>query len=471
MSKMENSWTPDVYNDIPVAYVVYKVLFAEDGETVKNTQYVYANRLYCEMAGKSQAELVGSLFLSSYDKADPHWLTYCEQAIKTGRPVHDSIYAQEIQHWLDFTVMPLAKPGYVAYTFMNIDADRAYKMNMERRDASQKAILNISKILNNDEEYETSMNHALQELSRVIHPDRLYILETDGKTVSNTFEWCAEGITPEIDTLQDLDYEEYIGGWEKFLKDSPNVLIEDIETLKEDDPVDYYNLKRQGIKRILDVPFYHDGRLIGYLGADNYEVSDLINTADILETVSYFIASKITNHSLMTELERLSRYDSLTGLHNRNALTEKMDAMQQCTYSVGVVYADLNGLKEINDNFSHGAGDRALQRAAAILTECYGVENTYRAGGDEFVVLVPLITKIDFQSSLSRLREKLQQEKEISVAVGGHWIADSTKLNEALRVTDCRMYHDKVEYYNRRDKGTGHRAARHAQPLRLVDKA
>ncbi|MFV0635310.1 GGDEF domain-containing protein [Mitsuokella sp. WILCCON 0060] len=471
MSKMENSWTPDVYNDVPVAYAVFKVFFAEDGETVKDTQYVYVNRLYCELAGKSQQELIGSMFMSSFEEADPCWMTYCGQAIKTGRPIRDSVYAPEIQHWLDFTIMPLSRPGYVSYTFMNIDADRAYKLNMEQRDASQKAILSISKILNNEEDYETSMNHALQELSRVIHPDRLYILETDGKTVSNTFEWCAEGITPEIDTLQNLDCREYLSGWEKMLKDVPYVLIEKLEAFKAYDPAAYDILKRQGIERLIAVPFYHDGSCIGYLGADNYEVSDLINTADILETVSYFIASKITNHSLMAELERLSRYDSLTGLHNRNALIEKMDAVQQSACSVGVVYADLNGLKEINDNFGHEAGDRALQRAAAILTECYGVENTYRAGGDEFVVLVPLIKKIDFVNSFKRLREKLEQEKEIFVAVGSDWTADSRTLNEALRITDRRMYHDKVEYYNRCGKGDGCRCVHHVPLKDLASEA
>ena len=72
--------------------------------------------------------------------------------------------------------------------------------------------------MNDGEGYESAMNHALQEISRFIHPDRIYLLETDGITVSNTFEWCAEGIQSEIETLQNLDYEEYISGWEVFLQ-------------------------------------------------------------------------------------------------------------------------------------------------------------------------------------------------------------------------------------------------------------
>jgi hypothetical protein len=125
------------------------------------------------------------------------------------------------------------------------------------------------------------MDGALTQLSTYVKPDRLYVLETDGITVSNTFEWCAEGIQPEIDTLQNRNYDEYIGGWEEFLKHDTSVVIPDIELLKEHDPIDYYNLKRQGIERLLCSPFYSEGRIVGYLGADNYEVSDLVNTKAI----------------------------------------------------------------------------------------------------------------------------------------------------------------------------------------------
>lgn len=443
---------PDVYSDVPVAYAVFDLIFAEDGKTVQDTKYVFANKIYCEMVGKTEEELLGNSFRSIYEKVNPIWMTYCARACHEGKAIRDCIYAPEIGHWLDFTIMPLAQPGYVAYTFMNVDLDRARQMEMKREYTTNDIILRISKILSGEEEYDVAMNHALRELSRVLHPDRLYILETDGKTVSNTFEWCAPGVTPEIDTLQNLDYTQYIGGWEKFLEHSTSVVIEDIEVLKDDDSVDYWNLKRQGIERIIDAPFYHDGKLIGYLGVDNYEKSDLVNTVTVLETVSYFIASKITNHRLMEELEYASCYDALTGLHNRNACMEKIDFLMQHPSCVGIVYADVNGLKEINDTRGHQAGDEALQRAAHLLAKCYGSENAYRMGGDEFLVLMPLVKELDFKASFRRLRELVGREQDLSIALGSDWVADTAQLNEAICRTDQRMYSDKVEFYNRRGK-------------------
>ena len=449
---MDKDWTPDIYGDVPVAYAVYKLLFAKDGRTVRDTEYVFVNEIYCEMAGIKKEELLGKSFFSVYANGDPIWMTYCTKAYQEGKAFHDCIYAPEIGHWLDFTIMPLKIPGYVAYTFTNVDLDRAQQLKMKREYTTNDVILRISKILNGEDDYETAMNHALRELSRVLHPDRLYILETDRKTVSNTFEWCAAGVKSELATLQQLDYAKYIGGWERFLETASSVVIEDIEVLKDDDPVDYWNLKRQGIERIIDAPFYHDGKLIGYLGVDNYEKSELVNTVTVLETVSYFIASKITNHRLMEELEYASCYDALTGLHNRNACMEKIDFLMQHPSCVGIVYADVNGLKEINDTRGHQAGDEALQRAAHLLAKCYGSENAYRMGGDEFLVLMPLVKELDFKASFRRLRELVGREQDLSIALGSDWVADTAQLNEAICRTDQRMYSDKVEYYNRRGK-------------------
>ena len=131
---------------------------------------------------------------------------------------------------------------------------------------------------------------------------------------------------------------------------------------------------------------------------------------------------------------------------------EKIDFLTKYSSSVGIVYADVNGLKEINDTLGHQAGDAALRQAARLLTKCYGLENTYRIGGDEFLVLVPLVTELDFKTSVRRLRELAAGKADLSIAIGSEWVADTAQLERAITKTDQRMYCDKVEYYNRRGK-------------------
>ena len=156
--------------------------------------------------------------------------------------------------------------------------------------------IRIARILDGKEDYHIAMNHVLEEISKVIHPERLYIYETDQKTISRTFEWCAKGVKSQIDTMQKLDYKTYMGVWENNLSNSTSIVIDDIEKYKKSDNVLYNTLKRQGIKRIIDVPFYIDGELKGYIGADNYEINEIVDTKLLLETVSFFIGSRVANH-------------------------------------------------------------------------------------------------------------------------------------------------------------------------------
>lgn len=286
----EDKFIPDLDMNVPVAYAAFEVVMDEDNQKAVDTIYVYVNKAYCEMVGRRKEELIGRSFRSVYDNADERWFDYCYEAAK-GRQVRSRMYSREVGHWLEFEVEPAGK-GRAAFVFMNVDLDHVERMNLRQSTNTDDIIIKLVKIMDGGESYEKAVNHMLAELGRIIHADRLYILETDGKKASNTFEWCREGITPEIDTLQNLDYDTYLDGWEKYLIHNTSLVLEDISVLADDDPLDYENLKRQGIRSIMDSPIYDGGKLIGYIGADNYEISDAVNTQKILETVSYSAPKK-----------------------------------------------------------------------------------------------------------------------------------------------------------------------------------
>lgn len=238
----EFTFKPDLDMNVPVAYAVYKIILDKDGRPV-DCLYVYSNKAYCEMVGRAKEELIGHTFRSVYDNADEKWFDYCYEAAVNGKRIRDRMYSREVGQWLEFEVEP-AGEGLAAFIFLNVDMDHVERMHLLQSSNTDDIIIRLAKIMDGGESYEKAVNHMLSELGSIIHPDRLYVLETDGKTVSNTFEWCREGVQPEIHTLQNLPYDEYIGGWEKFLINNTSVVLEDIEVLKEDDPVDYENLKR-----------------------------------------------------------------------------------------------------------------------------------------------------------------------------------------------------------------------------------
>lgn len=444
---MENDkFIPDLDMNVPVAYAAFEVVMDEDNQKAVDTIYVYVNKAYCEMVGRRKEELIGRSFRSVYDNADERWFDYCYEAAK-GRQVRSRMYSREVGQWLEFEVEP-AGEGRAAFIFMNVDMDHVEKMKLRQSSNTDDIIIRLAKIMNGGESYEKAVNHMLAELGTIIHADRLYILETDGIKVSNTFEWCREGVTPEIQTLQDLDYDDYIGGWEKFLVDNSSLVLEDIEVLREDDPVDYENLKRQGIKSIMDSPIYDGGKLIGYIGADNYEISDAVNTQKILETISYFLGARMVNQKLLSRLDYLSHRDMLTSARNRNSFMEKLDELEQLDHPVGIAFGDVNGLKRANDEEGHVAGDRLLRRAAKAMQQFWGDEFVYRVGGDEFVVLLPDISECAFYRNFEEFYDTVRAKDDVSVAFGAHWAESGSHLNAAFNQADRKMYQDKKKHYH-----------------------
>lgn len=440
----QNTIRPDFYKDIPVPYAVFQPVYDALHTHVVNARYAYVNEAYCHMAGYSMEELTGHYFLDIYPGGDV-WFPYCHESLERRTTVHSCFYSEEAKHWLDFTVGPVAGSDAVAFVFTNVDETIKRR---KREKTTDDLIMRITKILNNGEDFEASIDHALKELSRFIHPDRLYVIETDGHTASNTFEWCAHGVESEIQTLQNLDYDEYLRGWEKYLNESYCVVIENVEKLKADDPLDHENLKRQGIRCLVAAPFYDDGKLIGYLGADNYKVNDLVNTQAVLTAISYFIGTKIINHRLMKDLDRLSHMDVLTDVYNRNAMIEKIAALEKDNVPVGIVYADVNNLKCINDTNGHEVGDKALCYSADRLIFHFGRENIYRAGGDEFVAIIPGIEEEAFNAQLENLAAELMINYPYRFSYGACWCPDSRRIEDAIRKADRHMYEDKKCFYN-----------------------
>ena len=449
---MENEFRPDFFGDFPSASAIFKLVYDKTGEKVIDTEYIFVNEKYCQLSGKTKDELIGHSFRATYDNEDVKWFEYCQIADQKQEVLTDHIFSQEIKHWLIFSVGPTSRSGYVCYNFNIIDEQRQKDILKSRVSFTNETVLKISTALNSEKDYETSMNEALTILGNAIQSDRTYVLETDMVTIDNTFEWCNEGITSEIDSLQNVDYDEYMRSWEVFTRDNGLVFMPDLEELRDDYPNDYAILHRQGISSLIAAPMYNKGKLIGYLGADNFVYSDLINTRTILEMAATFISMKISYHRVLLELDYMSHYDVLTGVHNRNALLKKIAALESLEGSAGIVFADLNGLKQINDTFGHSVGDEALRDVANILCKHFGPANVYREGGDEFVVILPMISKMEFSRLQDQIRKNNTTSRGTVIALGFAFEEDIHHIKDSIILADHRMYDDKKDYYTIHDR-------------------
>ena len=154
------------------------------------------------------------------------------------------------------------------------------------------------------------------------------------------------------------------------------------------------------------------------------------------------------------ELRALSLVDELTGLYNRRGFTtlaqQQLATARRLGKKLVLLFADLDGLKPINDQFGHEAGDRAIVAAAGLLRACFRESDVIgRMGGDEFAVAAMEISPGSGASFAGRLdhalatyNERSPEHWEVSFSVGMVEFdpAHPHSLDELLRQADEQMY-------------------------------
>lgn len=167
------------------------------------------------------------------------------------------------------------------------------------------------------------------------------------------------------------------------------------------------------------------------------------------------------------ELAHRAAHDPLTALANRRLFRARLAAAlyplgahRMGPGHVGVLYADLDGLKQINDTYGHEAGDVVLQAAAHRLrSQVRPLDTVARLGGDEFAVIAPRITAaglarlaIRADTALARPHHIHGRDLHAPASIGSHLAAPGDDLDEVIRRADRAMYAIKLARAGRRDE-------------------
>ena len=166
------------------------------------------------------------------------------------------------------------------------------------------------------------------------------------------------------------------------------------------------------------------------------------------------ICRNITDRKAMEEeMKRLSLHDSLTGLYNRAFFEEQMKRLQTVRDAgAGLIVCDVDGLKIVNDSLGHAMGDIILKAVATILRDSFRTGDLVaRIGGDEFAVLIPAATTLEFEAACRRIRDKVDKYNTdnstvpISLSLGfavSH--PGAADMNALFKEADNNMYREKL---------------------------
>ncbi len=154
---------------------------------------------------------------------------------------------------------------------------------------------------------------------------------------------------------------------------------------------------------------------------------------------------------IQRELEHYCKFDTLTGLNNYYSyqLLCKNFAASEEKSSIGLIFADLNGLKLINDTRGHGAGNDFLQSFARKLLEHFASEHIYRVSGDEFLIVIPNCNESEFTFSAKKFETFLNQETVPQASLGYCWMAHPVHIEDVSREAEVHMYQSKEAFYEK----------------------
>ncbi|MBD7916197.1 GGDEF domain-containing protein [Clostridium sp. Sa3CUN1] len=287
----------------------------------------------------------------------------------------------------------------------------------------------------------------------------------------------SDGASVELIERKELVYSAVSGTAEKFLGlrlDIDNslsgecismripLISNDIEL---DDRVNKNACRKIGIRSMIVLPLIYNNTVVGVLKV----LSGKVNHFDeedikILELMSGLIAAEMFNamKNDNSELFYKATHDSLTGISNRSLfydrLRQKLSKALRKNEEFGIISLDMDGLKEINDNYGHRAGDAAIKEIASrIKMTVDKLDTVSRLGGDEFgIIITKVVDRNDIPSLIKRIDYEITRPFEfegikinLKASIGyAHFKEDGIDIEVLIEKADKSMYEVK-----RRRKG------------------
>ncbi|MCR5826606.1 MAG: response regulator [Oscillospiraceae bacterium] len=148
------------------------------------------------------------------------------------------------------------------------------------------------------------INCFLASIGRALDVDRIYIFEDDfaADETSNTYEWCAANVNPEIENLQDIPRNVVTWWYDRFAQGA-DIHIPDLEAIKDSEPASYSYLAPQGIHALIAKRIVLGESVIGFFGVDNPRLELMSDISMFLDTMSNFISSLIRNRNIFRSHE------------------------------------------------------------------------------------------------------------------------------------------------------------------------
>ena len=161
--------------------------------------------------------------------------------------------------------------------------------------------------------------------------------------------------------------------------------------------------------------------------------------------------NNVVNRELAEKLRNASRYDFLTGLKNRNALNMDFENPKNPSLNSNfiIMVTDLDNFKSFNDTHGHTYGDKILKQYADVLQSTFGKKHCYRYGGDEYLIVLPEISREEFLEKLRSCESQINNAFHFSGGYTRGFVRNSQDLHVLISKADQNLYQAKGEGKNK----------------------
>ena len=412
----------------------------------------------------SSSEMLNNKFVpnSEYTRYIPQDNNFeeiiCCAALK-GHPMHTYIRPERYPFWINVFVMPVISDepdmGYCTYSMeLSMKPDAELMTNLSAETSAK--VLKTCVKLRDTGEIRERFDSVIEDIREICDSDHCCILITDKEkrrcSVLGESVKPGSGLAP-MDTYLDENFYAITEQWPDAIAGSTCFIAKDkdeLEVLRKRAPLWYDSLKAAGVNSIVLYPLIYNKETQGYMWSLNFDVENTTTIKETVELSTFFIASEISNYQLLDKLKVMSSVDLLTGVRNRNAMNTRVDCIvngENKHKPVGIIFTDINGLKYTNDHEGHNAGDTLIRNAADVLRKVCGDMEIYRAGGDEFMIIVSDVDEASFNDMVETLKKHADYSDGVSFAVGGYYQPDKLDIRKAMHIADEQMYIDKERYY------------------------
>lgn len=287
----------------------------------------------------------------------------------------------------------------------------------------------------NVRECQVAINNLLEKIGHFTKADRAYIVDEKDGCYYNTYEWCNEGIEPQINQLQNLRVED-MPYWIPKLSSGESIFIEDLENVKETMPVEYEILKPQNIHTLIVFPIILSNTLKGFIGVDNPNIKDAKDVIRLLAALGSYLGTTRENAAVYAKLEYRLNYDSLTKAYNRYGFYKNAQKLikEHTDTEYCLILSDIKSFKLINEIYGENIADKILIDEVNIIRQkMKGNSVLGRLNGDIIAMVIPkeYLSEKEFSDMIKLLSDRYSNKNfRLHIYLGVYYIKD---VNETIR--------------------------------------